>query len=120
MKKRIVTPPPPPFLWPPPPLPPPPEGPISTARTRVAKLRVHSVSEILSPVGRQCTSIKVFESPPRLSNIYPREVEEILLLHASVSEVSVVGRESGEWGEEVVAFVVIERGHKFLPETHNS
>ena len=53
------------------------------------------------------------------SNIYPREVEEILLLHASVSEVSVVGRESGEWGEEVVAFVVIERGHKFLPETLN-
>ena len=28
------------------------------------------------------------------SNIYPREVEEILLLHASVSEVSVVGRET--------------------------
>lgn len=40
------------------------------------------------------------------SNIYPREVEEVLLTHPSVSEVSVVGRFSAEWGEEVVAFVV--------------
>ena len=30
------------------------------------------------------------------SNIYPREVEEILLLHKSVSEVSVVGRKNDE------------------------
>ena len=51
------------------------------------------------------------------SNIYPREVEEILLLHKSVSEASVVGRENDDWGEEVVAFIVIEKGHKFLPET---
>ena len=41
------------------------------------------------------------------SNIYPREVEEALLLHPSVSEVSVVGRTHPEWGEEVVAFVVL-------------
>jgi long-chain acyl-CoA synthetase len=41
------------------------------------------------------------------SNIYPREVEEVLLLHPSVSEVSVVGRNHPEWGEEVVAFVVL-------------
>jgi long-chain acyl-CoA synthetase len=41
------------------------------------------------------------------SNIYPREVEEVLLLHPSVSEVSVVGRTHPEWGEEVVAFVVL-------------
>ena len=40
------------------------------------------------------------------SNIYPREVEEVLLTHAAVSEVAVVGRFSQEWGEEVVAFVV--------------
>jgi long-chain acyl-CoA synthetase len=40
------------------------------------------------------------------SNIYPREVEEALLLHPSVHEVAVVGRPSAEWGEEVVAFVV--------------
>jgi len=40
------------------------------------------------------------------SNIYPREVEEVLLRQADVSEVAVVGRPSPEWGEEVVAFIV--------------
>ncbi|MCV2888537.1 class I adenylate-forming enzyme family protein [Ruegeria aquimaris] len=40
------------------------------------------------------------------SNIYPREVEEVLLTHPEVREVSVVGRAHPEWGEEVVAFVV--------------
>jgi long-chain acyl-CoA synthetase len=40
------------------------------------------------------------------SNIYPREVEEILLEHASVREVSVIGRPDAEWGEVVVAYVV--------------
>ena len=41
------------------------------------------------------------------SNIYPREVEEALLLHPQVAEVSVVGRAHPEWGEEVIAFVVV-------------
>ncbi len=40
------------------------------------------------------------------SNIYPREVEEVLLRHAAVDEVSVVGAADPEWGEVVVAFVV--------------
>ena len=40
------------------------------------------------------------------SNVYPREVEEVLLTHRRVREVSVVGRFHPEWGEEVVAFVV--------------
>ncbi len=40
------------------------------------------------------------------SNVYPREVEEVLLTHPDVLEVSVVGRPHPEWGEEVVAFVV--------------
>ena len=35
------------------------------------------------------------------SNIYPREVEEVLLTHPSVKEVAVVGRPHDEWGEEV-------------------
>lgn len=39
-------------------------------------------------------------------NIYPREVEEALLLHPGVKAVSVVGRPDPEWGEAVVAFVV--------------
>ncbi len=39
-------------------------------------------------------------------NIYPREIEEVLLRHAGVLECSVVGREHPEWGEVPVAFVV--------------
>ena len=40
------------------------------------------------------------------NNIYPREVEECLLTHPAVAEVSVIGRPHPEWGEEVVAYVV--------------
>ena len=40
------------------------------------------------------------------SNIYPREVEEVLLRHLGVTECSVVGRPHADWGEEVIAFVV--------------
>jgi len=40
------------------------------------------------------------------SNIYPREVEEVLLLAPGVAEASVVGMHDAEWGEIVVAFVV--------------
>jgi len=40
------------------------------------------------------------------ANIYPREIEEVLLRHPSVAECSVVGRPHPEWGEEVVAFIV--------------
>ena len=42
------------------------------------------------------------------SNVYPREVEEVLLAHPNVREVSVIGREDPEWGEIVVAYVVGE------------
>ena len=44
------------------------------------------------------------------SNIYPREVEEVLLTAPGVAEVSVVGAPDPEWGEVVVAFVVAAPG----------
>jgi len=40
------------------------------------------------------------------SNIYPREIEEVLLRHPGVVEVAVVGCPDPEWGEEVAAFIV--------------
>lgn len=40
------------------------------------------------------------------SNIYPREVEEVLLEHPDVTEAAVVGAPDPEWGEIVVAFIV--------------
>jgi long-chain acyl-CoA synthetase len=44
------------------------------------------------------------------SNIYPREIEEVLLRHPAVAEVSIVGRPHADWGEEVIAFVVARPG----------
>jgi acyl-CoA synthetase (AMP-forming)/AMP-acid ligase II len=46
------------------------------------------------------------------SNIYPREIEEVLLRHPAVIEASVVGRPHPDWGEEVVAFVVARDGER--------
>ncbi len=43
-------------------------------------------------------------------NIYPREVEEVLLRHPGVRAAAVVGRPDPEWGEAVVAFVVAADG----------
>ncbi|MGJ7505290.1 MULTISPECIES: AMP-binding protein [unclassified Variovorax] len=40
------------------------------------------------------------------SNIYPREVEEVLLLLPGVVEACVVGQRDEEWGEIVVAYIV--------------
>ena len=40
------------------------------------------------------------------SNIYPREVEEVLLAHPGIREVSVVGRRDPDWGEVIVAYLV--------------
>ena len=42
------------------------------------------------------------------ANIYPREVEEVLLHHPKVEEVSVIGRRDSDWGEVVVAYFVGE------------
>ena len=42
------------------------------------------------------------------TNIYPREVEDVLLAHPGVDEAAVIGRPDDEWGEIVVAFVVGE------------
>jgi acyl-CoA synthetase (AMP-forming)/AMP-acid ligase II len=51
------------------------------------------------------------------SNIYPREIEEVLLRHPDLVEVSVVGRPHPEWGEEVVAFVVSRPGTEIATDT---
>jgi acyl-CoA synthetase (AMP-forming)/AMP-acid ligase II len=50
------------------------------------------------------------------TNIYPREVEEVLLLHPDVLEVCVVGRPHPDWGEEVIAYVVGRDGKQISYE----
>lgn len=44
------------------------------------------------------------------SNVYPREVEEVLLRNSGLREAAVIGRPHPEWGEEVMAFVVAHPG----------
>jgi acyl-CoA synthetase (AMP-forming)/AMP-acid ligase II len=44
------------------------------------------------------------------SNIYPREIEEVLLTDPAVLECAVVSRPHADWGEEVIAFVVPHAG----------
>ncbi|RYX95941.1 MAG: long-chain fatty acid--CoA ligase [Comamonadaceae bacterium] len=46
------------------------------------------------------------------SNIYPREVEEVLLRHPGLLEVSVLGQPDADWGETVVAFYSCRAGHQ--------
>jgi acyl-CoA synthetase (AMP-forming)/AMP-acid ligase II len=41
------------------------------------------------------------------SNVYPREVEEVLLTHPAVRDAAVVGVPDAEWGESIRAFVVV-------------
>jgi acyl-CoA synthetase (AMP-forming)/AMP-acid ligase II len=50
------------------------------------------------------------------SNIYPREIEDVLLRHPKVAQASVVGAPHAEWGEEVVAFVVPAPGASITVE----
>ena len=39
-------------------------------------------------------------------NIYPREVEDVLVTFPGIREAAVVGRPDAEWGEVPVAFLV--------------
>jgi acyl-CoA synthetase (AMP-forming)/AMP-acid ligase II len=43
-------------------------------------------------------------------NLSPGEIEEVLLAHASVSDVAVVGVPDEQWGEGVAAAIVLENG----------
>jgi long-chain acyl-CoA synthetase len=45
------------------------------------------------------------------SNIYPREVEEVLNEYPDIHEVSVIGKKDADWGEVVIAIVVTSNAH---------
>ncbi|HUC23995.1 MAG TPA: long-chain fatty acid--CoA ligase, partial [Streptosporangiaceae bacterium] len=44
-------------------------------------------------------------------NVYPREVEEVLIRHPDVGQVAVIGVPDADRGEEVCAVVVARPGH---------
>ncbi len=45
------------------------------------------------------------------SNIYPREIEDVLLEDPNVAEAAVIGLPDPEWGESVAAVIVAAPGH---------
>jgi acyl-CoA synthetase (AMP-forming)/AMP-acid ligase II len=49
-------------------------------------------------------------------NVYPREVEDVILMHPAVAECAVVGMPDPVWGGQVVAFVVLRSGHSVSAE----
>ncbi len=43
-------------------------------------------------------------------NVYPREIEEVLIQHPDISLVAVIGVPHDEWGEEIKACIVLKEG----------
>lgn len=49
-------------------------------------------------------------------NIYPREVEEVILQHTAVKEAAVIGVPDEKWGEVLKAFLVVQPGARITAE----
>lgn len=49
-------------------------------------------------------------------NIYPKEIEEFLYTHPSVSDVQVIGVPSTQYGEEVCACIIVKKGCELTEE----
>ena len=49
-------------------------------------------------------------------NVFPRDIEEVLVAHPAVAQAGVVGRPDGRLGEEVVAFVSLRPGAEVTAE----
>jgi len=49
-------------------------------------------------------------------NIYPREIEEVLIKHPAVGEVSVIGVPDARWGEAIKAVVALVPGQSFTEQ----
>ena len=49
-------------------------------------------------------------------NIYPREIEEVLIKHPAVREVSVIGVPDARWGEAIKAVVALVPGQSFTEQ----
>lgn len=50
------------------------------------------------------------------TNVYPREVEDLLNSHPDVSSCAVIGVPHESWGEAVHAFIILRPGHKLPAE----
>ena len=53
---------------------------------------------------------------PGVENVYPSEVEKVILEHPLVQEVSVIGVPDEQWGEAIKAVVVLKKGANLTEE----
>ena len=49
-------------------------------------------------------------------NVYPREIEEVLLTHPAVSLAAVIGVPDERHGEEIKAYVILEKDASVTPD----
>jgi acyl-CoA synthetase (AMP-forming)/AMP-acid ligase II len=49
-------------------------------------------------------------------NIYPAEIEQVLMLHASIIDAAVLAQPDEKWGQSVKAYIVVREGEKLDPE----
>ncbi len=49
-------------------------------------------------------------------NVFPREIEEVLMHHPDIAEAAVVGIPDEKWGEMLKAFITLKRGGQFDPQ----
>jgi long-chain acyl-CoA synthetase len=53
---------------------------------------------------------------PGGENVYPAEVERVILEHPEVADVSVIGVRDLEWGEAIKAVCVLKTGSSLTPQ----
>ncbi|MDK2880071.1 MAG: fatty-acyl-CoA synthase [Thermoanaerobacteraceae bacterium] len=49
-------------------------------------------------------------------NIYPKEIEEFLYTHPAIKDVQVIGVPSREYGEEVMAYIILKEGERLTED----
>jgi fatty-acyl-CoA synthase len=49
-------------------------------------------------------------------NVFPGEIEELLITHEAITEAAVIGVEDPEWGWRLVAFVALRPGHELTED----
>jgi len=49
-------------------------------------------------------------------NVFPREIEELLLTHPAIADAAALGVEDADFGQRLRAFVVLHEGHELSVE----